>query len=174
MAKRLPELQLGVEVVDTITDFKGVCVVKAHMRSGNIQYGVIPKVRKGNVLDEFPTAHYIDDGRLKVIGNGVLDNVVSPGAYETYIGREAEAIDSKVSGIIIECVVWMNGCVYYTIQPPASAKKSHEAPKPINCQRDWIKIIGDGVAKMTTIAKQEQAAIPPGGPSRRINFNDYR
>ena len=65
--------KLGLKVKDKITGFKGIIVSRLQFLFGCNQYGVRPqKLEKGEPID----AHYIDEGRIKIIGKGIAPKEV--------------------------------------------------------------------------------------------------
>lgn len=59
---------LGKEVEDKITGFKGIATSKHIYLTGCNQFGVQPKIDKDGKV---PDIKYFDEGRLKVIGEGI-------------------------------------------------------------------------------------------------------
>lgn len=61
-------IELGMEVQCEISDFTGIAVSKIEYIGGCIQYGVKRKVGQDGKM---PEVEYIDEGKLKIIGQGV-------------------------------------------------------------------------------------------------------
>lgn len=60
--------ELGKEVKDTVTGFKGIVTSRTEYLTGCARYGVQPKVNKEGVV---PDARFFDENQLEVIGKGV-------------------------------------------------------------------------------------------------------
>ncbi len=63
-------IELGDKVKDTITGFAGVATAKIIFLNGCVQFLVTPKMAKPkkNETPEYPTATYIDEEQLRVVG----------------------------------------------------------------------------------------------------------
>jgi len=66
-------LNLGKKAKDKITGFEGIIVGKISYLFGCAQYGIAPEAKDGKVSE----THYFDEGRIEVIGNGILPEEVS-------------------------------------------------------------------------------------------------
>lgn len=67
-------IKLGQEVRDTASDFEGVAMMRITYINGCIRYAVIPRINKKALMQhEVPPTSFIDQGRLKVIGDGLME-----------------------------------------------------------------------------------------------------
>ena len=66
-------IELGREAKDKITGFKGILIGKAEYLFGCTQYCIVPKVSKDNTKNG---GLWFDEGRLEIIGNGILPKEV--------------------------------------------------------------------------------------------------
>lgn len=64
------KIELGIEVKDKVTGFKGIVVGHCAYLTGCDQYLIQPKSDKPGVK---PEPHWFDDNRLEVIGKKALD-----------------------------------------------------------------------------------------------------
>lgn len=72
--------ELGLKAKDQITGFKGIIVGRCEHLFGCNTYGICPKIGKDGKID---SAQWFDEGRLTIIGRGVLPQEVKaekPGA----------------------------------------------------------------------------------------------
>lgn len=65
-------IQLGQEGRDKITGFQGIITSKVEYLFGCKQYGITPKIKDG----EAKNAEYFDEGRIEVVGSGILPEEV--------------------------------------------------------------------------------------------------
>jgi hypothetical protein len=71
---------LGIEARDKITGAKGILIGRCEYMFGCTQYGMAPRVAKDG---KKPDTDWFDEGRLEVIGRGILPAEVKgkrPGA----------------------------------------------------------------------------------------------
>ena len=61
-------LELGKKAKDIVTGFEGILVGKASYIYGCDQYCVVPPAKDGKLED----SKWFDDGRLRIIGEGIL------------------------------------------------------------------------------------------------------
>jgi len=72
--------ELGKEARDKITNIKGIIVGRIEYLFGCHQYGIAGKVAKGG---KRPETEWFDEGRIEIIGRGILVQEVQadkPGA----------------------------------------------------------------------------------------------
>ncbi len=63
-------IELGKKVKDSVTGFEGIVSARVEYLSGCIQYLIRPTIAEKG---KFPEGEYIDEGVLKVTGNGILE-----------------------------------------------------------------------------------------------------
>lgn len=66
---------LGQKAKDKITGFKGVITGRAEYLYGCDQYCLVPQVKDGEIKE----AHWFDEGRVEIIGHGILPEDVQVG-----------------------------------------------------------------------------------------------
>ena len=66
-------IKLGQEAKDKITGFKGILIGKIEYLTGCDQYGITPKSKGGQ---KSTGTEWFDEGRIEVIGTGVLPEEV--------------------------------------------------------------------------------------------------
>ena len=69
----MEKVELGVEAEDKITGFRGIVVGFANYLFGCKQYGLAPKITKDGKRE---STQWFDEGRIKVLGRGVLPKEV--------------------------------------------------------------------------------------------------
>jgi len=62
-------IELGEKVKCKVSGFVGIATSRVEYINGCIQYGVTPRVKKGE--NKKPDAEYIDEGKLVVVGLGI-------------------------------------------------------------------------------------------------------
>lgn len=60
-------IELGREVQDKVTGFRGIATAKCEYLNGCVQFCVTPKMIDG----KFPDGQYIDIQQLEVVGEGI-------------------------------------------------------------------------------------------------------
>jgi len=70
-------VQLGQEVQDKISGFKGIAVARVEWLYGCVRIGVAPKVNKDGKAD----CAYFDEPQLKIVGKGVRNEVPETRTY---------------------------------------------------------------------------------------------
>lgn len=63
------QVQLGTEVRDTLTGFKGIAVSRTEYLYGCVRIGVQPKGKP----DQAPEPKYFDEPSLEVVGKGIAN-----------------------------------------------------------------------------------------------------
>jgi len=62
-------IKLGQKIRDRVTGLEGIATAKVEYLNGCIQFGLRPPVKADGTL---PDVHYIDQGQLEVVGEGIL------------------------------------------------------------------------------------------------------
>ena len=82
------------------------------------------------------------------------------------LGQKVRDVVSRLEGIAVSRIVYLNGCVQYGIKPISDAGKDFDTQYIDESQ---IDVVSQGiVAKIKKLAKQ------PGGPSRDAPPSAYR
>jgi len=66
--------ELGKEVKDKVTDFKGILIGRTEYLMGCNCYGIAPKI---NTDGKRGLVEWFDEGRIEILGNGILPEEVS-------------------------------------------------------------------------------------------------
>ena len=171
MTRKIPKL--GNIVRDITTGFTGTAVQFVEMLSGSVQLVVQPQLPEGatNTGDTqaIPAALSIDLPQLDFVADGIADRVVKPAEQTIVLGNEVEDIVTGLVGITVQRTAFINGCVYYNVQPKQTAKQKEEGTFSdtgfVASQR--LEVRGGGVAAKMAPAIAAPAATRPGGPTTR-------
>jgi hypothetical protein len=188
-AKTLPALdvapKLGMFVRDRVTGFTGTLNTIAEMISGNTQYAIQPACEDGS--NAIPESQFMDHHTVEVIGLGVSASMTPPAQATIQLGWKVEDIITGVKGIATEKITFLNGCVYFHVQPKAAKKEEANAPKTTLFEHKRLKKIGDGVVDQLKVMVNNAATAvkpepviqapavrtrSPGGPMR--SGRDFR
>lgn len=158
-------LALGVTVRDRVTGLTGTVAHKAEMLTGNIQWAIQPRGDGERV----PEAMMVDFHLLEVLDEGV--SKLLPPVDDTVVvllGEEVEDILTGMKGVPIDKITFMNGCVYFWVQPKMDQKTS-KIPESKLIPHGRLKTVGKGLSKPepTPPAAAAPPKKPPGGPMRR-------
>ena len=63
------KFDLGLEAEDVITGFKGIIIYRVEYLTGCAQYGLQPKIKKGD--KDIPESRQVDENRLRLTGKSV-------------------------------------------------------------------------------------------------------
>lgn len=66
----MSKFELGIEVKDIVTKFKGVIMARAEYLTGCDQYLVLPQPKKGS--NTYPESQWFDEGRLRATKKGQI------------------------------------------------------------------------------------------------------
>jgi len=64
------KFNLGIEVKDVVTGFKGIVMAHAEYLTGCDQYLVLPQPKKGSNI--YPESRWFDEGRIKSTKRGIV------------------------------------------------------------------------------------------------------
>src|SRR5437762_608731 len=128
MTRQIPKL--GNIVRDITTNFTGIATQLIEMSFGTVQFAVQPQLPEGatNTGDALaiPAALSIDLAQLDYVADGIVDRVTPAAPQTIALGNEAEDMVSGLRGIVITRSTFINGCVYYNVQPKQTAKQKEE------------------------------------------------
>jgi len=159
-------LALGVTARDKVTGLLGIVAHKAEMLTGNIQWAIQPR----GDGEKVPDAMMVDFHLLEVLDEGV--SKLLPPVDDTVtvrLGEEVEDILTGLKGVPIDKITFMNGCVYFWVQPKMD-KKTSKIPESKMVPHSRLKTVGAGLSKPDVpppAAAAPPAKRPPGGPMRR-------
>lgn len=155
----MTEIKLGSTVIDLQSGYEGTATARVELFSGNVQYTVTPKAKKGS--EKFPEQVNFDANTLKVKGKGISDLAQEPQPTSINIGDEVECILSGFKGVASMKSTFMNGCVYFDVLKPENAAKK-AAAESMFISSTRLKVVK---AKKVTPIKASPKA--PGGPNTR-------
>jgi hypothetical protein len=169
--RKIPKL--GNIVRDITTGFTGMATQYVEMSSGTVQLAVQPQLPDGatNTGDALaiPAALSIDLPQLDFVADGAADRVLPAAPQTIALGNEVEDMVSGLRGIVVTRTTFINGCVYYNVQPKQTAKQKEEGTFTdsafLPSQR--LEIKGDGIARKIAPATAAPVSERPGGPTTR-------
>ncbi len=78
----MKKFKLGQKVRDKVTGFEGIATSRVEYINGCIQYGVTPKVSKGD-LTKYPDSTYVDVDQLEKVESEVKIKTSPTGGLRT-------------------------------------------------------------------------------------------
>lgn len=174
MTKAAKKPQLGNIVRDVTTGFTGTAFQYVELISGTAQLAVQPLLKNGDTHDAstsegIPPALNVDIGLLDYVSDGVVDRVRPAAPESIKLGDEVEDNVTGLIGIAVSRVTFINGCVYYHVQPRQNAeqKKKAEFSTPSFFPSGRLKTLSKGVSEEMAPRLQGAAEKRPGGPSTK-------
>lgn len=164
---------LGRLVRDKSSGMEGIADAKVEMLTGNVQFNIRPQSKDGSSAEK---AHCVDYHMLEVIGEGVFSAVPPIDKTATIlVGEEVEDAVTGVKGIATERATFLNGCVYYAVQPRMK-KGAASVPDAIMISHKRLKRTGKGLSQQVkqdipvqlTAEAPPPTRRPPGGPMRSL------
>jgi hypothetical protein len=121
--KKNRPVQMGNIVRDPITGFEGMAIQLVELLNGNLQYAVQPKCEKkdGNKL---PYSYNFDTHLLEYVSEGLADKVTPPPEVPIKLGDKVKDKITLLEGIANMRAIFMNGCIYFTVQPEVKDDKA--------------------------------------------------
>ena len=171
MPKSISDIVLGLEIRHLVTDLKGTITSMRERLSGQKQFMIEPR-GDGTTI---PDAIYTDWQTIEVIGNG-LKHLVTPAdtTVEVKLGQTVKHKITGFVGIAVERLTYMNGCVFFQVDPTEEYIKTLDKNFPIKSQlfdHQFLEIIDEDPIVLPVAPKHtaEETLKPTGGPSRRVN-----
>jgi len=157
------EIVLGCEAQDLVSGFRGIVACRFEHMNGNTQYTLQPPMKKG--ATDTPKPRGFDGHMLKYVGAGVSASAQKPTDFANLeLGSQAKDRASGLVGIVLARAIFLNGCVYYDVQPPLN--KDGELPEALLYGSERLERVGEGITA-TLPKKPEKSEKPaPGGPFR--------
>lgn len=166
--------QLGNVVRDITTGLAGIAFQYVELITGTVQLAIQPQLKKGEAYvtttaEGIPPGLNVDLALLDYVADGIFDRVAPAAPTDIALGNKVEDIASGLVGIAISRVTFINGCVYYNVQPGQTdkQKKEGEFSLPSFLPGARLKKLADGIAKQMAPALTAPAEKRPGGPSTR-------
>lgn len=162
-------VSLGVLVMDRLSKFTGIASSRVEMMGGNVQYAVQPQLNSEAKPGEFPDAMSIDAHTLEFVGPGLSADITAAGPTTVELGDKVKDIVTGLIGIAVSRVTFMNGCIYYNVQPPIETDKQtgmQAVPAPSFLNQQRLEVVKPKVAPVPTPTATTSGRVP-GGPSTR-------
>lgn len=105
---------LGLEVEDILTGFKGKINAITYFFGGTIQASVYPRSPDG---EKVPDGHSIDVSQLKYLSDGIKDVAKPMRECDIELGSKVKDKFSGFKGHVLRKIVYLNGCVYFEVVP---------------------------------------------------------
>ena len=156
----MAKIELGQEVKDIITGFKGVAVVlDDHLHSCR-RIGVRPRDldEKGNIRP----AKAFDEPQLEIINKKQLKHT-RPKKQQVFLGDKVKCPYTDIEGYVLAAGVHLNGCRLIAV-----------APKKDKYNKVELAWVPEGQVKVQVEPKKEKVkAVKTGGPGLNIksSFN---
>jgi hypothetical protein len=155
-------INFGDEVIDIVTNFKGITQSKNIMFNGNIRWEVRPKTKKGDTI--LHDGYYIDELQLKVIKKNVVKRPNVDYEINNFnIGDKVKIITSGEVGVIVSFIEYFNKCVFFEIELIINKE---------------TKLITEPVSKLKMIKRgprNKKSEKTTGGPiSKSTNYKAIR
>lgn len=150
---------LGQIVRDMASGFTGTAVTRSELFNGNIQFGVQPRMGEGDT--EFPDSLALDHHLLEVIDDGISERMTPPGPCAINVGDKVTDIVTGVKGVAVTKSVFLNGCIYFEVQPTKS-RLAKLQPDRAFVDHTRLKVV-----KKSEAAPKDTVRAP-GGPVRRV------
>jgi hypothetical protein len=165
--------KLGHLVRDITTGFTGIAIQYVEMISGTVQLGVQPQLKEGETTtgtaEGIPAALSIDLAQLDYVGPGIADRVTPAGPETIALGNMVEDMASGLRGIAVSRSIFINGCVYYHVQPRQTPKQMEEGTFTDNAflASQRLQFIDQGIAPKMAHTQTEPVSRRPGGPTTK-------
>jgi hypothetical protein len=118
------QILLGHKACDVITGFEGIATTLIEFMTGNRQLSLQPRMKEDGTM---PLPQSLDISVLEYVGEGEVARRVEPeDTSHIVLGSAAQDIVTKVEGILLHRYTFLNGCVYFSIQPAIKNKDDRE------------------------------------------------
>lgn len=186
--KSVEDIRLGMKVRDPASGLTGIASFRSQQLSGTVQYAIQPQ----GDGDTIPEGHFVDDFMLEFVDDGVSARTPAADPNARYIlGEKLKDTVTGFTGIAVERVTYLNGCVHYTLQPHEKKKSLvarliNDPARATHFDFKRLEKIDDGVVektakKPTPPAAEAKPAEPApfkrsttGGPSRSMREAGFR
>ena len=158
-----PPIGLGVRVRDVVTGTVGVATTKSRNMAGTVRYGVQAPAVGG--LPPEPLLY--DNLQLEALEKAC--DIVEPnyGLLKVELGQKAQDVVSGFTGVVVELIEFMNGCIYVSLQPPVDPKKPNIFPDSTGfpCSRiipvegKKVKVIKEAQKKGGPVVRATRTAV---------------
>lgn len=165
--------QLGNIVRDVTTGFTGTAFQYVELLTGSTQLAIQPLLKEGEThvlnAEGIPPAMNVDVDLLDFVSEGVADRVKPAKPESIRLGDEVQDNVTGMKGITISRVTFINGCVYYHVQPRQNEKQKKDAEfsPPSFFPSVRLKTLSKGVSEQMAPVLTIPAEKRPGGPSTK-------
>jgi len=157
-------IRLGQKVRDRVSGIEGIVTSRCDPLTGATQFGVQPMGKGDTVID----AQFVDHFTLQIKGDGIsaecppIDSSVTVGLQDTVRDRI-----SGVTGTVIERIIFLNGCVFFVVQPeaPTSGDRKGQLPDRISFAHARLEVVKPAVERAPAATVKKSST---GGPSRSV------
>lgn len=163
----MSDIALGCVARCAISGIVGTLSSKVEMLTGTVQYSLQPKI-KDDAPDpgKLPDATNVDYQLLEFVEVGVMDRVLSAETTSIELGNEVECMASGMRGIAVVKYTFVNGCVYFHVQPKQSKKQRSEniMPDRVFLPAKTLCVHAEGIAQPARVNLEKPASERTGGP----------
>ena len=154
-------IKLGNVIRDRVSGFSGIAAQFMITLHGNYRWAIQPRQKEGET--NLPESLWFDDIQLEVIEEGLASAVVAPKPFKFERGTKVVDTVSGFEGIATNINVYMNGCVFYSVEAKAGTYKDR------GMDTEWINQERlDAVPVPAPKPAPEPAPRRPGGPPSRV------
>jgi hypothetical protein len=118
-------ISIGNRVIDLSTGYTGTVMQKVELLGGTVQLSVQPDLDPANPR-AYPDAMNIDAHTLEYIDEGIAARVTPApdvATLEVQLGARVYDKVTGIEGIVTSRVTFLNGCVYFNVQPKSVVDK---------------------------------------------------
>lgn len=153
-------IRLGYTARDKVSGFTGVAHSRLEFLTGNVQYSLQPPAKDGVLPDLIA----FDEHQLEEVPGAAVPSIAPPADTGVKLGEKVKDIVSQVEGIATRRVIFLNGCVYYTVQDV----KANKDGSIVEHFLEWKRLERTGAGVTAKIAKRDEPAkVRTGGPNTR-------
>lgn len=161
------KVSLGCIARCSIAGITGTLASKVEMLTGTVQYSLQPKIKDDSPdPGKMPEATNVDYQLLEFVDAGVMDRVLIPETTHIELGNEVECMASGMRGVAVVKYTFINGCIYYHIQPKQSKKQRSEnvMPDRVFLPSKTLRVHGEGIAQPARANLEKPVSQRTGGP----------
>lgn len=151
---------LGQVVQDLTTGFKGIATSRSELFNGNVQFGVQPRVKDG--AEEIQSAFQLDHHLLEVLDSGISTRRSDPAHTDIRVGDQVEDTVTGVTGTATTKTTFLNGCVYFEVQP-RKGRLASAAPGVSFIPHSRLRVV-----KVGDLPERKTDEPASGGPMSRV------
>lgn len=162
-------IDLGCYARDKVSGYSGYLTSWHMLYNGAIQYGMQPQITQDKP-NEYPKSLCFDQEQLEFVREGIpltpaatsLESQLNP----FHIGDKVRDKVSGFSGIVIELVLFLNGCLYIQFETQKIAQETGQTVKPFVPFQRLELLMQPSVAEPRVY--KDKTTKPTGGPVRGV------